>query len=170
MERITEEASNKIIYDNSTEPNENSAWHSRGMDPLAALDALSESRKYLGSSRPPKGVVTGPFDRRLYSTRCISITGLVPDGVDLLTLRESISGLILSTEITRGIVVPVRISRKRRELWLRGKTIRPLVNKKFGNRSGSQRRSVPLEVYKRLLPRHGFELELVLRGSRRSPW
>jgi len=171
MSRTTEEASNKIIYVNSTDSNKNSAWHSRAIDPLAALNALSELRETRPSATLSKRAVTGPFDRRLSSTRCISITNLVPEGVELLTMRESLSGLILSTEITHGILVPVQTSRNRREVWLRGNTIRPLVNKKFGKRgSGSQRKSILLEVYKRQLPRHGFELELVRRGSRRSPW
>ena len=139
-------------------------------DPLAALDALRSSRTNPDLSKRP--TVSGPFDRRLSSTRCISITNLVPEGVELLTMRESLSGLILSTEIMiRGLPVPVRTSRNRREVYLRGREIRPLVNKKFGERGrGSQRTSIPLDVYKRQLPRHGFELELVQRGSRRSPW
>ncbi len=138
--------------------------------PFAALDALSALRSSPDFPKRPK--VLGPFERRLSSTRCISVTKLVPEGVELLMVRESLSGLILSTEIMiRGLPVPVRTSRNRREIYLRGREVRLLVNKKFGKLGrGSKRTSIPLEIYKRQLPRHGFELELVQRGSRRSPW
>ena len=144
-------------------------------NPFAALDDLSEQRERRRSPKSSRNPVTtfGPYDRRLTSNRRVSVTALVPAEVDLLSLRESISGVVLSTDITRGIAIHVRTTGNRREVWLRGKTQRSVVKRKFTAgiiQRSSRSISIPLDVYKRLLPNQGFELELVPRGSRRSPW
>jgi hypothetical protein len=143
---------------------------------LAALDALSNrpQRKRRSKSLQKNLIYAedGPFDRRFTTNRRISITALVPPEVDVLALRQTMSGIVLSTDVASGVIVPVRQVGQRREVWLRGKVIRMFLPASLmPQRSRHNRqRSVALDVYKRVLPNRGLELEMVPRGSRRSPW
>ena len=146
-------------------------------NPLAALDALNNRPRRKRRREAPQNHLTivedGPYDRRLTTNRRISITALVPPEVDVLALRKTGSGIVLSTDVASGVNVPVRQVGKRREIWLRGKVIRTLLPESLmpqRSRHNRQRPSVALDVYKRVLPNRGLELEMVPRGSRRSPW
>ncbi len=144
-------------------------------NPLAALDALGNRPQRRHREAPQKHltiVEDGPYDRRLTANRRISITALVPPDVDILALRKTWSGILLSTDVASGVNVPVRQVGKRREVWLRGKVIRTFLPASLmPQRSRHNRqRSVALDVYRRVLPNRGLELEMVPRGSRRSPW
>ena len=144
---------------------------------LAPLDALGNRPQRRRREAPQKDltiVEDGPYDRHLTGNRRISITALVPPDVDILALRKTGSGILLSTDVASGVNVPVRQVGKRREVWLRGKVIRTLLPASLmpqrSRHSRQRSRSVALDVYRRVLPNRGLELEMVPRGSRRSPW
>ena len=145
-------------------------------NPLAALDALSNRPQRKRRSKAPKKNSTitedGPYDRRLTANRRISITSLVPPEVDVLALRQTWSGIVLSTDVASGVNVPVHQVGKRREVWLRGKDIRMFLPAFLISQQSrdNQQQSIALDVYRRVLPNRGLELEMVLRGTRRSPW
>ncbi len=126
------------------------------------------------SKAPKKSTITedGPYDRRITANRRISITSLVPPEEDVLAIRKTWSGFVLTTDVASGVNVPVHQVGKRREVWLRGKDISMFLSAFLISQQSrdNQHRSVALDVYRRVLPNRGLELEMVLRGSRRSPW
>lgn len=139
-------------------------------DLFAPLDALGAGR-----ASPPRSVVPlvpddGPFERRITTNRRLSLTALLPPEVDFVSVRRTISGIIVSTDVSAGVIVDVRTCASRREVWLRGREVRLLLPTALVPRRDRRGllNSVPVEVYRRQLPDHGLELEVVPRGERRS--
>lgn len=139
-------------------------------DLLGPLDALGPRKKSPATPAPPPAADEGPVDRRITINRRLSLTALLPTEADWVSVRPTISGIVVSTDVAVGVLVAVRQVAGRRELWLRGRELRALLPPTLVPRRDRRRRlrSVPVEVYRRGLPDHGVELEIVPRGEPRS--
>ncbi len=140
-------------------------------DLFAPLEALGAARRRT-SSRGATALADddGPVDRHITTNRRISLTALLPSEVDMVSVRRTISGLVISTDVAAGVLVALRAVAGRREVWLRGREVRRLLPAALVPRRDRRRRlrSVPVDVYRRELPDRGVELEIVPRGERRS--
>lgn len=144
------------------------------MGDLDALDALGTKRRSaaVGALRASNVVLDGPFDRRLTTNRRVSVTALVPETVDVLSVRRAYGGITLSTDLASGPLVEVRSVGARREVWLRGLELRSVLPACFcfpKDRRG-RRRSVPLDAYLRRHPGGTLEVTLLVRATRTVPW
>ncbi|MHB1503632.1 MAG: hypothetical protein ACYCTL_05940 [Acidimicrobiales bacterium] len=140
-------------------------------DLFAPLEALASARRTPSPRCAPSiAQDDGPVDRRITTNRRISLTALLPSEVDMVSVRPTISGIIISTDIGGGVLVTIHMVAGRREVWLRGRDVRRLLPAALVPRRDRRRRlrSVPVEVYRRQLPDRGVELEIVPRGERRS--
>ncbi len=142
---------------------------------MSALDNLAVKRQARAKARRngPRAVAEdGPYDRRLTTNRRVSVTALLPAEVDTVALRQCIGGVVLSSDLATGPHIAVRTVGARREVWLRGPAIRELLPGSFSfrrDRSG-RRHSVALDAYLRRFPSGTVELELLVRGTRTTPW
>jgi hypothetical protein len=139
-------------------------------DLFAPLDALGPSRR--ARSRPVNSISydEGPFDRHITTNRRLSLTALLPGHVDKVSVRRTVSGIIVSSDVAAGIILTVQWISGRREIWLRGQELRKLVPSTLQPRRDRHGwlHSVPVDVYRRMLFDQGIELEVVPRGAQRS--
>jgi hypothetical protein len=139
-------------------------------DVFAPLEALGRRRKTSTAWPTPPAKDDGPIDRRITTNRRLSVTALLGAEVDLVSVRRTVTGIVVPTDVSAGVLVAVRTVAARREVWLRGRTVRELLPPSLTPRRDRHGRlhSVPVEVYRRTLPDRGLELEIVPRGEQRS--
>ena len=121
----------------------------------------------------PRTRVDGPFERRILPTMRLCVTGLLPPEIDALAIRPTLSGFVVSSDIASGPDVRIYDHARGRELWLRGsKEVRACIAPALHPRrdASGRSRSVAVELYRRVLPGHVVELEVVARGGERSLW
>lgn len=139
-------------------------------DLFAPLDALRPSPRASSNQVVSIMADAGPVDRRITTNRRLSLTALLPAAVDMVSVRRTVCGIVLSSDVAAGVIVSVRSLGTRREVWLRGREVRMLLPQALLPRRDrhGRLRSVAVEVFRRELPDYGVELEIVPRGGQRA--